>query len=98
MVNVAASVSVSDATSGDAGFSLAAALSNEPDNGKGDGNTTNDIQGFTLGSADTAGQLRAERSGKGSGRVYTLSYTGSDEAGNTASCSATVSVPHDRRK
>lgn len=97
MVDVNASVSVSDATSGAAGFTLAAALSNEPDNGLGDGDTPNDIQGFVLGTADTAGQVRAERSGRGNGRVYTLSYTGMDQAGNSASCSATVSVPHDRR-
>jgi hypothetical protein len=98
MVDVNASVSVNDATSGAAGFKLAAALSNEPDNGLGDGDTANDIQGFVLGTPDTAGQVRAERSGKGSGRVYTLSYTGMDQAGNSASCSPTVSVPHDRRK
>jgi hypothetical protein len=29
--------------------------------------------------------------------VYTLTYTGSDAAGNTATCTATVTVPHDQR-
>jgi hypothetical protein len=66
--------------------------SNEPDDGLGDGDTANDIQGWQLGTADTAGFLRAERSALGSGRVYTLTYEGADVAGNRARCSATVVV------
>ena len=42
-------------------------------------------------------KLRAERSGRGDGRVYTIAYVAKDPSG--ASCSATVSVtvPHDKR-
>lgn len=98
MVTVNASVSVSDADSGPAGFTLVSATSNEPDNGLGDGDMPNDVQGFAVGTADTSGQVRAERSGLGSGRVYTLTYQGMDQAGNSATCSTTISVPHDQGK
>lgn len=39
--------------------------------------------------------LRAERSGKSDGRVYTITYRATDCAGNTSTASATVTVPHD---
>jgi hypothetical protein len=55
------------------------------------------MQGWELGTADTHGQLRAERSGKGDGRAYTLRYTGADGAGNTATCSVAITVPHDQK-
>jgi hypothetical protein len=64
--------------------------SNEPDNGKGDGNTTNDIvvvNDFTF-------NLRAERSGTNSGRIYTITYSATDASGNYATASVTVQVPH----
>ncbi|GEM_PF-1761205 len=41
-------------------------------------------------------QLRAERSGNGSGRVYTISATASDIAGNVANASASCTVAHDQ--
>jgi hypothetical protein len=94
---VTAMVNVTDALSDANGFILNTVTSNEPDNGLGDGDLPNDIQGFTAGTASASGQLRAERSGTGTGRIYTLTYTGSDIAGNTASCIATVTVPHDQK-
>ena len=56
-----------------------------------DGNTTDDIKV----DADNNISLRAERSGKSNGRVYTLTYKAEDQAGNTATATATVTVPHD---
>jgi hypothetical protein len=41
-------------------------------------------------------RLRAARNGSGSGRVYTVTYTLTDAAGNSSELSATVTVPHDR--
>jgi trimeric autotransporter adhesin len=41
-------------------------------------------------------QLRAERSGRGSGRTYTITVTATDAAGNKASAATTVIVPHDK--
>jgi 6-phosphogluconolactonase (cycloisomerase 2 family) len=41
-------------------------------------------------------QLQEDRSGTGTGRIYTLTATASDLAGNTASVTATCTVPHDQ--
>jgi hypothetical protein len=68
--------------------------SNEPDNGLGDGDTTDDIQniiGLTV-------QLRAERSGKGSGRTYAITVQCTDEHGNHAEETVEVTVPSDKGK
>ncbi len=64
----------------------------EPTNGQGDGDTAIDA----IINADGTVLLRAERSGKGNGRVYHIHFTASDFEG---SCShvVTVSVPHDKR-
>jgi uncharacterized repeat protein (TIGR01451 family) len=43
-------------------------------------------------------QLRAERSGTGSGRIYTITITSTDSAGNTSSKRLFVTVPHDQRR
>ena len=58
----------------------------------GDGHTINDIQVEPDGSI----YLRAERSGKGNGRVYTLTYKAVDDSGNVSVESTTVTVPHDQ--
>ena len=42
--------------------------------------------------------LRAERSGRSTGRTYTIGFTCSDPSGNAAAGQATVLVPHDQRK
>ncbi|MCH7960192.1 MAG: carboxylesterase family protein, partial [Candidatus Hydrogenedentes bacterium] len=54
----------------------------------GDGNTLDDIQ------VDSSGRifLRAERSGKGDGRIYTLSFQATDATGNQTIATATVTV------
>lgn len=63
--------------------------------GLGDGDTSPDAQ---LGSASNEVLLRAERSGTGDGRVYRISFTGSDPAGATCSGEVTVGVPHSQGK
>lgn len=62
---------------------------NEPDNARGDGNTTGDVQI----TGDLTLNLRAERSGTGIGRTYTITVEASDAAGNTATKTCTVFVP-----
>ncbi len=57
------------------GIVLDSVISNELDNGQGDGNTINDVQGVDAGTADFEFQVRAERSGNGSGRTYTAYYS-----------------------
>jgi hypothetical protein len=74
-----ASVSVSDALSGPAGPPIVTAKSNEPEDGTGDG----DLAPDEVISGDIV-QLRAERAGSGTGRIYTIRATASDLAGNTS--------------
>lgn len=96
LVAVSFLVSATDALSGASGtVTLVSATSSEPDNGLGDGDQPNDLQGWTVGSADVSGFVRAERSGRGAGRVYSFRYETHDAAGNVASCVAsTAIVPH----
>jgi hypothetical protein len=57
--------------------------------------SASDITGWSTGTADTAGLLRASRSGSGGNRIYTLTYQATDDAGNASRCLTTVLVPHD---
>jgi Carboxypeptidase regulatory-like domain/Nidogen-like len=91
--DIRATVNMSDTGSGPARFALTSVTSDEPDNGLGDGNSTGDIRGWLIGTADTTGQLRAERSGNRDGRAYSLTYEATDQAGNIANCSTVVKVP-----
>src|SRR5262249_8243693 len=93
LVNIQTTVRVDDSVSNPAGFTLVRVTSSEPDTGLGDGDLPGDIQGFVPGTADTSGQLRAERAGNGAGRVDSLVYEGSDVAGNRSTCTTTVTVP-----
>ena len=67
--------------------------SNEAVNGSGDGNTSPDWEVID----DHHVKLRAERSGNGNGRVYTIRVTCKGPLGDTFSRTTTVVVPHDRR-
>jgi len=66
--------------------------SDEPDQGQGDGNTTNDIK---CGDRDTV-ELRAERSGNQDGRVYWIWFLAKDSKHNWAEYKCKVIVPHDQ--
>jgi uncharacterized repeat protein (TIGR01451 family) len=80
-------VDVDDSLSGESGFTLLSVESDEPVESSGD------IVGWTIGAADWYGKLRAERSNRGDGRVYTLTYRGIDRAGNAATGAVRVIVP-----
>ena len=82
-VPVSVEVNVTDETSGPNGFLLTAV-------------PAADAAGFAVGEPDVTGLLRARRPGNGGDRAYTLTYTARDVAGNSATCDATVSVPHDQ--
>jgi hypothetical protein len=71
--------------------SIVSISSNEPIDGTGDGDTGPDwsFSGLSL-------SLRAERSGTGNGRVYTISGECRDSSGNVATASTTVRVPKKR--
>lgn len=96
LVPVQADVAAHDALSGDVTIVLASITSSEADNGAGDGNAPDDIQGAEFGTFDTEFELRAERSGEGAGRTYTITYIATDLAGNKATQSATVTVAHNK--
>jgi hypothetical protein len=66
--------------------------SNEPENGLGDGDTGPDWKI----TGDLKLQLRAERSGLGTGRLYTITVEVKDAAGNVSYGTTAVCVSHDQ--
>lgn len=76
-------------------FSVA---SNEALNAHGDGNTESDWQVVENDDGSFDVYLRAERAGKGDGRVYTITADAVDGAGNESQVFATVSVPKSQKK
>lgn len=93
LVAVTATATASDECDPNPRCAISSVSSNEPVNGLGDGDTAPDW--FVAGA--TTLWLRAERSGLGTGRVYTIGLTCTDAAGNASSGSTTVLVPHDQR-
>lgn len=83
---------VTDADGDPVALTITGIRQDEPVDGAADGNTSPDA---TIGAAG-AFQVRAERSGQGDGRVYVVSFTGSDGQGGECSGAVTVGVPHDR--
>ena len=87
-----ANVSATDALSGVApGSFLVTGASNEATNAGGSGSTAPDIL-IDGGNVE----VRAERSGSGNGRVYTVDATATDLAGNVAIASGDCVVSHDQ--
>ncbi|MHC4060678.1 MAG: T9SS type A sorting domain-containing protein [Planctomycetota bacterium] len=96
MSDIFANVVVNDACCESPAFVLVKIESNEDDDGKGDGNKIDDIQGDDLDTPDTEFQLRSERSGKGDGRVYNIIYVAWDCSGYSTYDTTYVRVPHDQ--
>jgi hypothetical protein len=92
MVEIKPAFTVSDDFDANPKVELVSITSNEPDNGLGDGDTAKDIDIRSDGRVF----LRAERSGTGNGRVYTLTYKATDSAGNVTYATALVRVPKSR--
>ncbi|MBP2680804.1 MAG: hypothetical protein H6Q78_667, partial [Candidatus Krumholzibacteriota bacterium] len=92
MADIEATVTVTDVCCGTPTYTLLSVTSDEPDDGKGDGNTTQDI---VIIDKDHV-QLRSERAGGGDGRLYTMYYRAVDCSGNAAYDTAYVRVPHDQ--
>ena len=91
IVKITPTWTVSDKCDAIPGVSLVSISINESKT-KGNGRT-DDVKIGDDGSI----YLRAERSGKGSDRIYTITYKAVDNSGNAIESSATVTVPHDRR-
>ncbi|MCW5970705.1 MAG: lamin tail domain-containing protein [Blastocatellales bacterium] len=87
MVDVTVSYSAVDEC-GPVATSLSVA-SNEPVNGLGDGDTAPDWEVVSPNLV----RLRAERSGLGNGRIYTITITAVDAGGNASTKTVTVTVP-----
>jgi hypothetical protein len=73
--------------------------SNEPVSGPGAGNTEPDwlVVDVNSGTGLITLELRGERLGQGGDRVYTVTITAVDAAGNTSMATVTVAVAHDQR-
>ncbi len=82
-------VATPDASDDVVDVELISATSNEPDNGSDDGDTVNDI----VIVDDLNVNLRAERSGIGTGRIYTLTWQATNSCGATVTATARVTVP-----
>ncbi|MHC0039064.1 OmpL47-type beta-barrel domain-containing protein [Pseudoneobacillus sp. C159] len=98
LVTIKATVTVNDSMSGVDSIVLTSITSNEADSGLDKDDLPNDIQDADYGTFDTVFMLRSERAGKGTGRIYTVTYTATDKAGNQTTVSVTVEVPHDKGK
>jgi serine protease len=89
MVPVVVTVSASNGCDGAVTCRIVSVTSNEPIDGTGDGDTSPDWE--ITGSLWL--NLRAERAGMGTGRVYTITVQCTDPSGNSTTSTVTVSVP-----
>jgi hypothetical protein len=90
-------VTISGATDPDndtLSYQIVSVTQDEALNDDGDGNTSPDAA-VVAGRGDQV-QLRAERSGKGDGRVYRVTVKVTDDKGGRCTGTVTVGVPHDR--
>lgn len=71
-------------------LTITAVTQDEPVNERGDGNTAPDA---VVGSDSNEVSLRAERSGRGDGRVYVISFGASSDQGDECSGEVEVYVP-----
>jgi hypothetical protein len=99
MVDIIIRANATDNTGGPVRLE-AVVTSNEPQNGLGDGDTSPDWTEPVIDQVNgiITLQLRAERSGTGSGRIYTITITGTDTSGNTSQAKVEIIVPHDKGK
>jgi predicted extracellular nuclease len=93
-VTVVPTITVDDNFDQNPVVTLVSVVSSEPDEGLGDGDMPDDI----VINPDGTFSLRAERSGTGDDRIYTITYEATDACGNSTQATATVTVPHDRGK
>ncbi|MFD0715843.1 glycoside hydrolase domain-containing protein [Paenibacillus sp. GCM10027626] len=88
MAPIKMTVDAADGLSGISSVALTSIVSSEPD--------PDGVAEADYGTNDMEFRLKAARSGSGPGRIYTITYTAVDKAGNTATGTTTVTVPHDR--
>lgn len=88
MVPVTVTVSAADNCSGSVTCTIIGVSSSEPEGPNG--------PDWEITGSSTV-SLRAARVGSGNGRTYTITVRCTDAAGNPATSTITVTVPHDRR-
>jgi len=94
MVPVVVSVAATDNCSGPVESRIIEVTSNEPVNGPDDGDTAPD---WVITGPLTI-DIRAERSGSGIGRVYTITVESGDQVGNVSTSTVMVQVPKNQGK
>ncbi len=94
MVPVAVDASVSENCVEAPMCKIISVSSNEPEKGLGSGDKAPDWEI----TGDLTVNLRAERSGAGSGREYTITMECTDAVGNSSTGTVSVTVPHDLGK
>ena len=92
MVLVTVKVDATDLCDPDLTCQIISVTSNEPEDGLGDGDQSPDW----IITGPLTVQLRAERSGKGTGRVYTITVQCTDHSGNSSTATVIVKVPKSR--
>jgi len=100
LVPVSITVSATDNCQSASNCRIVSVTANEPVLGPGSGNTDPDWivtdPGPKVSPAWLGVELRAERAGGGTGRVYRIDTTCADASGNTTAGATTVTVPHDQ--
>jgi hypothetical protein len=89
MVDVTVTVGAADVCDAAPTAQIVSVTSNEPINGLGDGDTAPDW----VITGNLTVKLRSERSGKGTGRVYTITVACTDASGNRSTRTVAVTVP-----
>ncbi len=94
MTPVTISLSAVDTCDANVECRIISITSNEPINESGDSNTEPDWEI----TGDLTANLRAERSGSGDDRIYTITVECVDDSDNALTANVTVTVPHDKGK
>jgi hypothetical protein len=99
LVTVILTTNAADSSGGSVTLSVQV-TSDEPPEYDGDGNFLPDheVVGINQSTGVITLKLRAERSGKGDGRSYTITVTATDQSGNASTAEAVVAAPHDKSK
>jgi hypothetical protein len=99
MVDIVIQANAHDSSGAPVTLSATVTSSEDPQK-DGSGNTIPDFTTPVIDQSTGAVtlQLRAERSGNGPGRTYTITITATDLAGNMSTASLAIVAPHDQQK
>jgi len=95
MVDAISGITATDVCGGAVDLNVTV-TSNESTNGAGSGNTGIDWEVVEALDGTHSVSLRAERSGRGDGRLYSIEIVATDASGNSAEQTVTVAVPKNK--